>query len=155
MVVSTAVLFLGGTLFTAFPELIPGIALFGAVLGGFIALVSLPFLIFGSIKDKIWPSILAVTLMVAVSGTLLLVAGTIMEKNPNMKENVYHFALANFILIGGMSGIAYLLSLAKTNLLQGILGLGAIVLITIGSTYVIEMIPDLYNKYDFLRQRAH
>lgn len=155
MVVSTAVLFLGGTLFTAFPELIPGIALFGAVLGGFIALVSLPFLIFGSIKDKIWPSILAVTLMVAVSGTLLLVAGTIMEKNPNMKENVYHFALANFILIGGMSGIAYLLSLAKTNLLQGILGLGAIVLITIGSTYVIEMISDLYNKYDFeLIQKA-
>ena len=155
MVVSTAVLFLGGTLFTAFPELIPGIALFGAVLGGFIALVSLPFLVFGSIKDKIWPSILAVTLMVAVSGTLLLVAGTIMEKNPNMKENVYHFALANFILIGGMSGIAYLLSLAKTNLLQGILGLGAIVLITIGSTYVIEMISDLYNKYDFeLIQKA-
>ena len=155
MVVSTAVLFLGGTLFTAFPELIPGIALFGAVLGGFIALVSLPFLIFGSIKDKIWPSILAVTLMVAVSGTLLLVAGTIMEKNPNMKENVYHFALANFILIGGMSGIAYLLSLAKNNLIKGILGLGAIVLITIGSTYVIEMISDLYNKYDFeLIQKA-
>ena len=155
MVVSTAVLFIGGTLFTAFPELIPGIALFGVVLGGFIALVSLPFLIFGSIKDKIWPSILAVTLMVAVSGTLLLVAGTIMEKNPNMKENVYHFALANFILIGGMSGIAYLLSLAKTNLLKGILGLGAIVLITIGSTYVIEMISDLYNKYDFeLIQKA-
>ena len=155
MLVSTAVLFLGGTLFTYFPELIPGIALFGTVLGVFITWVSLPFLLFGLIKNKIWPSVLAVTLMVAVSGTLLLVAGTIMEKNPNMRENVYHFALANFLLIGGMAGIAVLLSLAKTHLLAGILGLGAIVLITIGSTYVIEMISNLYNKYDFaLIQKA-
>ena len=139
---SAAVMIFGGMFFTWFPEIIPGTFLFAAVLGGFMIAVGLGIMLASMFIKEGQKTILAMTLLVVLSGAMLLFAGWVMTQHPGMTKHIFEFIGADLLLIGGMALIVAGLSLLKTEILLGILGVAGIIVLTALSAYVLGMVGD-------------
>lgn len=142
IVVTTGILMLGGWLFTKYPELIPGILIYSIVVGGFIFGVSLAFLLFDA--EKIWPKVIAFTLLVAITGGLLLFAGNLIAKNPWMILGIFGFIAATLLLVGGLSAI--LKSLDKANIgARAIISMLVVAGVVLIISFAFEKIAEVVN----------
>ena len=118
---STLVLMIGGLLFTLYPQIIPGTALFALVLGGFIWAVCTAF---SKVKArKIWPKVAAILLITTISGAILLYAGWVMHKFPDAAYTIPIFTGCVLALTGGMAFILNKLSKSSASFKKGIIAL--------------------------------
>ena len=146
---SAAVMIFGGMFFTWFPEIITGTFLFAAILGGFMMAVGLGIMLASKFIEKGQKTIFEMTLLVVLSGALMLFAGWVMTKHPGIKDNIWQFVLCDLVLIGGVSLIVFGLSKIQSGIWQGVAALGAIILITGLSAYVMGMVGDFSKKTDW------
>lgn len=144
-----------GAMFAKDFEFIKNALIFGVSLAGFIWLISLPF-IWLSKKNMgmIMGTALSMSLLTIVCGGLLLTAGYLISKHPNILFGAITFAFGLALFIGIMGGIIYLLGQVATKatvyILAGLAFIGGIMLLTFASVALIEYIHDKQteNKLD-------
>ena len=113
LLISTGILFLGGTLFTLFPDLVPGVALFAAVLAGFVFAISIAYKLFD--PGDSWKKLIAFGVVVVLSGAILLLAGNMFIKHKGLEWKIALFAVTLDAFIMGMAGILKFLDWAKIS----------------------------------------
>ena len=144
---STFTLMIGGLLFTLYPQIIPGTALFALVLGGFVWGVCSAFAKID--PKKIWPKAIALLLITVISGGMLLYAGKMMADNPDLKSSILIFAITLFGYLMGMTVVLKRLNKIKKDLFKGILALGLLCTITLLATKAISMAAEMVHLYSW------
>jgi len=144
---STLVLMIGGLLFTLYPQIIPGTALFALVLGGFVWGVCTAFSKVDA--EKIWPKAVAILLITVISGAVLLYAGKLIADNPNMAWAVPLFAVTLFGYLMGMTLVLKVLNNIKGDLIKGVIAIGLLCVVTMLAAKAIEMAAEMVHKYSW------
>jgi hypothetical protein len=104
--------------------------LFGVMLLGFVAALTWIYKKNATDIAMSIPTALALGILVAISGAVLLAGGKVIADNKDMWWAVPEFAAITVLFVGGMSTVMYLLSQIKGNLVQGGLAMLAIAGIT-------------------------
>ena len=106
--------------------------LFGVMLLGFVAALTWIYKKNATDIAMSIPTALALGILVAISGAVLLAGGKFIADNKDMWWTVPEFAAITVLFVGGMSTVMYLLSQIKGNLVQG----GLVMLAIAGITWL-------------------
>lgn len=138
---SAATLLIGG-LFMMIPNMKDATISFAWTLGGFIAGITLAYGFAGRIiNEKTLFLGYALSALVLVSSIALLTGGMLMMNYPDLDINILKFLALEFMLVGGMSFILWMLSKVKRNLKTGALALlGVIVCIGLSGYAMMEIV---------------
>lgn len=138
---SAATLLIGG-LFMMIPNMKDATISFAWTLGGFIAGITLAYGFAGKIiNEKTLFLGYALSALVLVSSIALLTGGMLMMNYPDLDINILKFLALEFVLVGGMSFILWMLSKVKRNLKTGALALlGVIVCIGLSGYAMMEIV---------------
>lgn len=141
VVLSAATLLVGG-LFMLIPNMKDATISFAWTLGGFIAGITLAYGFAGKIiNEKTLFLGYALSALVLVSSIALLTGGMLMMNYPDLDINILKFLGLEFLLVGGMSLILWMLSKVKRNLKTGALALlGVIVCIGLSGYAMMEIV---------------
>lgn len=141
VVLSAATLLVGG-LFMLIPNMGVATISFAGILGGFIAGITLAYGFAGKIiNEKTLFLGYALSALVLVSSIALLTGGMLMMNYPDLDINILKFLGLEFLLVGGMSFILWMLSKVKRNLKTGTLALlGVIVCIGLSGYAMMEIV---------------
>lgn len=141
VVLSAATLLVGG-LFMLIPNMKDATISFAWTLGGFITVITLAYGFAGRIiNEKTLFLGYALSTLVLVSSIALLTGGMLMMNYPDLDINILKFLALEFLLVGGMSFILWMLSKVKRNLKTGTLALlGVIVCIGLSGYAMMEIV---------------
>ena len=141
VVLSAATLLVGG-LFMMIPNMAVATVSFAGILGGFVAGITLAYGFAGKlINEKTLFLGYALSALVLVSSIALLTGGMLMMNYPDLDINILKFLGLEFLLVGGMSFILWMLSKVKRNLKTGTLALlGVIVCIGLSGYAMMEIV---------------
>ena len=141
VVLSAATLLVGG-LFMLIPNMAVATVSFAGILGGFVAGITLAYGFAGKlINEKTLFLGYALSALVLVSSIALLTGGMLMMNYPDLDINILKFLGLEFLLVGGMSFILWMLSKVKRNLKTGTLALlGVIVCIGLSGYAMMEIV---------------
>lgn len=147
--VSAGILIIGGLVLKKYPDLWKYITEFGAILAGFVFIVSNAFVFYRHQIRQAKKIAVGMAILTAVSAGVLLIGGGLFMKFPELPVNVMKFAgiLAAYVAV--MGRITAVLGKAKKNLIAGVLALGSIVAITGLAVLVFEKLNDVAKKTDF------
>ena len=148
--VSALILILGSMAVTEWID-IPSLIVFTIALAGFIFAITYAYSIFGKeIKNSIISAI-ALALLTAISGLVLIMGGKYLLDNPGLTEAVITFAITLIVYVGLMGTVCYLLGKFWKNILAGIGVMLSLLIVTALSTFVIDMIATVASKEEFLK----
>lgn len=138
---SAATLLIGG-LFMMIPNMAVATVSFAGILGGFVAGITIAYGFAGKIiNEKTLFLGYALSTLVLVSSIALLTGGMLMMNYPDLDINILKFLGLEFLLVGGMSFILWMLSKVKRNLKTGTLALlGVIVCIGLSGYAMMEIV---------------
>ena len=138
---SAATLLIGG-LFMMIPNMAVATVSFAGILGGFVAGITIAYGFAGKIiNEKTLFLGYALSALVLVSSISLLTGGMLMMNYPDLDINILKFLSLEFVLVGGMSFILWMLSKVKRNLKTGALALlGVIVCIGLSGYAMMEIV---------------
>lgn len=138
---SAATLLIGG-LFMMIPNMAVATVSFAGILGGFVAGITIAYGFAGKIiNEKTLFLGYALSALVLVSSIALLTGGMLMMNYPDLDINILKFLGLEFLLVGGMSFILWMLSKLKRNLKTGTLALlGVIVCIGLSGYAMMEIV---------------
>lgn len=141
VVLSAATLLVGG-LFMLIPNMAVATVSFAGILGGFVAGITIAYGFAGKIiNEKTLFLGYALSALVLVSSIALLTGGMLMMNYPDLDINILEFLALEFLLVGGMSFILWMLSKVKRNLKTGALALlGVIVCIGLSGYAMMEIV---------------
>ena len=152
--VSAGVLILGSMLITN--KMISPFAViaFGVLLVGFIALLLLAYSFLGKKIDKAIPSMMSLSILVAISGGILLLAGYAISKNPGIAFGalVFGLTIAGFVWL--MGRVLSFLGNAFAMIGIGLIVMIGIVILVGLSALVIKMVAETAKSEDFLKNVA-
>ena len=125
--ISSATLLIGGLFM-----LIPGMWLatlgFAVILGVFIAVIVAAFAIANKHISNAYKTAIGLSLLIAITGATLLIAGYIILNNPGITEAIFTFIGASVVMIAAMGVAVWLLGkINKATLIKGGLALVGIV----------------------------
>lgn len=148
--ISAATLLAGGTIFTLWPEIIPGVALFAAILSVFILAICGAYNIATRDIKKNFTTAKQFGILVAISAASLLAGGYLFMEYPDLPGNVALFGvvLAGFML--AMSGILKILNKMQGDLVKGIIAIGLLTVVAGMLTLIMWGIGAICEKYGLL-----
>ena len=148
--VSALILILGSTAVTEWID-IPSLIVFTIALAGFIFAITYAYNFFGKEIKKSIMSAIALALLTAISGLVLIMGGKYLLDNPGLTEAVITFAITLIVYVGLMGSVCYLLGKFWKNILAGIGVMLSLLIVTALSTFVIDMIATVASKEEFLK----
>ena len=148
--VSALILILGSMAVTEWID-IPSLIVFTIALAGFIFAITYAYSIFGKEIKKSIISAIALALLTAISGLVLIMGGKYLLDNPGLTEAVITFAITLIVYVGLMGSVCYLLGKFWKKILAGIGVMVLLLIVTALSTFVIDMIATVASKEEFLK----
>ena len=148
--VSALILILGSIAVTEWID-IPSLIVFTIALAGFIFAITFAYSVFGKEIKKSIMSAIALALLTAISGLVLIMGGKYLLDNPELTEAVITFAITLIVYVGLMGSVCYLLGKFWKNILAGIGVMLSLLIVTALSTFVIDMIATVASKEEFLK----
>ena len=130
---------------------IPSLIVFTIALAGFIFAVTFTYKLFGKqIEKSIIPAI-ALSLLTAISGLVLIMGGKYLLDNPGLTEAIINFGILLIAYVGIMGGVCYLLGKFMPKIMKGIGAMALLLIITAFSTLVIDKIATVASQEGFLK----
>ena len=151
VVKSTLVMVIGGALVLFFPQIIVGALAFTVVLGLFIFAVTKAISANSKGLKKARKSLLPLTALVVVSSLVLMIAGNIIAKHPELLVGMIGFTAALVALVLGVGYAAKFLNKFSKDLKKSIPAMAILAVITLGAAYAIKIVADAIKGVDLLK----
>ena len=148
--VSALILILGSIAVTEWID-IPSLIVFTIALAGFIFAITFAYSVFGKEIKKSIMSAIALALLTAISGLVLIMGGKYLLDNPGLDSAIMTFGILLIVYVGLMGTVCYLLGKFWKNILAGIGVMLSLLIVTALSTFVIDMIATVASKEEFLK----
>jgi len=130
---------------------IPSLIVFTLLLAGFIFAITYTYGVFGKqIKKSIVPAI-ALALLTAISGLVLIMGGKYILDNPGLLGAVIEFAGILIVYTALMGGVCFLLGKFMAKIVMGIVAMGLLLIVTSFATSVIDKITTVASQEGFLK----
>ena len=130
---------------------IPSLIVFAITLAGFIFAITYAYQLFGKEIKKSIISAIALALLTAISGLVLIMGGKYLLDNPGLDSAIMTFGILLIVYVGLMGSVCYLLGKFWKNILAGIGVMVLLLIVTALSTFVIDMIATVASKEEFLK----
>ena len=130
---------------------IPSLIVFAITLAGFIFAITYAYQLFGKEIKKSIISAIALALLTAISGLVLIMGGKYLLDNPGLDSAIMTFGILLIVYVGLMGSVCYLLGKFWKNILAGIGVMVLLLIVTALSTFVIDMISTVASKEEFLK----
>ena len=130
---------------------IPSLIVFTIALAGFIFAITWAYNFFGKEIKKSIISAIALALLTAISGLVLIMGGKYLLDNPGLDSAIMTFGILLIVYVGLMGSVCYLLGKFWKNILAGIGVMALLLIVTALSTFVINMIATVASKEEFLK----
>ena len=147
---SALILILGSIAVTEWID-IPSLIVFTIALAGFIFAITYAYQLFGKEIKKSIISAIALALLTAISGLVLIMGGKYLLDNPGLDSAIMTFGILLIVYVGLMGSVCYLLGKFWKNILAGIGVMVLLLIVTALSTFVIDMISTVASKEEFLK----
>ena len=147
---SALILILGSIAVTEWID-IPSLIVFTIALAGFIFAITFAYSVFGKEIKKSIISAIALALLTAISGLVLIMGGKYLLDNPGLDSAIMTFGILLIVYVGLMGSVCYLLGKFWKNILAGIGVMVLLLIVTALSTFVIDMIATVASKEEFLK----
>lgn len=149
--ISAATLLAGGTIFTLWPEIIPGLALFGTILAAFIMAVCYAYQIATKSIKKNFTTAKQFGILVAISAATLLAGGYLFMEYPDLPVNVALFGVVLAAFMLAMAGILKILNNMQGDLIKGVIAMGLLSVVTGMLTLIMWGIGAICKEYGLLK----
>ena len=151
VVKSTLVMVIGGALVLFFPQIIVGALAFTVVLGLFIFAVTKAISANSKGLKKARKSLLPLTALVVVSSLVLMIAGNIIAKHPELLVGMIGFTAALVALVLGVGYAAKFLNKFDKNIKKSLPTMAALSIIILGAAFAIKIVADAIKGVDLLK----
>lgn len=148
--ISAGTLLVGGTIFTLWPEIIPGLALFGTILAAFIMAVCYAYQIATKSIKKNFTTAKQFGILVAISAATLLAGGYLFMEFPDLPANVALFGVVLAAFMLAMAGILKILNNMQGDLIKGVIAIGMLSAVTGLLTLIMWGIGAICKEYGLL-----
>lgn len=148
--ISAGTLLVGGTIFTLWPEIIPGLALFGTILAAFIMAVCYAYQIATKSIKKNFTTAKQFGILVAISAATLLAGGYLFMEFPDLPANVALFGVVLAAFMLAMAGILKILNKMQGDIIKGVVAMGMLTVVTGMITLIMWGIGAICEKYGLL-----
>ena len=130
---------------------IPSLLLFTVLLTGFIFAITYAYSVFGKrIEKSIYPA-LALALLTAISGLVLIMGGKYILDHPGLIGAIIAFGSTLIIYTALMGGVCFLLGKFMTNIMLGIVAMGLLLVVTSYAVSVIDKLSKVAAQEGFLK----
>ena len=130
---------------------IPSLIIFTVTLAGFIFAITFTYKLFGKqIEKSIMPAI-ALSLLTAISGLVLIMGGKYLLDNPGLSTAILEFGILLIGYVALMGGVCYLLGKFMPKIMMGIAAMTLLLIVTAISTLVIDKISTVVSQEGFLK----
>ena len=148
--ISAGTLLVGGTIFTLWPEIIPGLALFGTILAAFIMAVCYAYQIATKSIKKNFTTAKQFGILVAISAATLLAGGYLFMEFPDLPANVALFGVVLAVFMLAMAGILKILNKMQADIIKGVVAMGMLTVVTGMITLIMWGIGAICKEYGLL-----
>ena len=148
---STLIMVIGGALVLFFPQIIVGALAFTVVLGLFIFAVTKAISANSKGLKKARKALLPLVALVTVSSLVLMIAGSIIAKHPELLVGMIGFTGALVALVLGVGYAAKFLNKFDKNIKKSLPTMAALSIIILGAAFAIKIVADAIKGVDLLK----
>ena len=149
--VCSLVMVIGGALVLFFPQIIVGALAFTVVLGLFIFAVTKAISANSKGLKKAQKALLPLVALVTVSSLVLMIAGSIIAKHPELLVGMIGFTGALVALVLGVGYAAKFLNKFDKNIKKSLPAMAALSIIILGAAFTIKIVADAIKGVDLLK----
>ena len=149
--VCSLVMVIGGALVLFFPQIIVGALAFTVVLGLFIFAVTKAISANSKGLKKARKALLPLVALVTVSSLVLMIAGSIIAKHPELLVGMIGFTGALVTLVLGVGYAAKFLNKFDKNIKKSLPTMAALSIIILGAAFAIKIVADAIKGVDLLK----